>query len=318
MHQHTKAVTAASREPDPDLPAAEDADVAVDGDAFCWRAGATWDMKRLSGGPDPRRATGIRGGPGPMARIPVVVGNWKMNGSHREIATLVNGIVRGCAELEGVEAGVCPPFPYLADVRDQLDNSPIRLGAQNCHWETKGAYTGEVSPAMLRDVGCAYVILGHSERRHGLGETDAMINRKLRAAIAAGLTPILCIGELLAEREAGQTLAVVERQLRGSLDGLSPDDIGRLILAYEPVWAIGTGKNATPEQAQEIHLAVRRLVERLAGRPVAQALRIQYGGSVKPDNIDALMAQPDLDGALVGGASLDATGFCRIVHFKRR
>jgi triosephosphate isomerase len=253
-----------------------------------------------------------------MARTPVIVGNWKMHGSLREITALVNGIRRGCDDLDGMEAGVCPPFPYLADVRDLLEGSPVRLGAQNCHAESKGAFTGEVSAPMLRDLDCSYVILGHSERRHGLNETDALINRKIKTALAAGLTPILCIGELLAEREAGQTLAVVERQLKGSLAGMAPDDVARLIIAYEPVWAIGTGKTATPAQAQEVHAAARRILEGLAGRPVAQGLRIQYGGSVKPDNVDELMSQPDLDGALVGGASLDAESFNRIVHFKRR
>jgi triosephosphate isomerase len=252
-----------------------------------------------------------------MARTPVVVGNWKMVGSLRDSAALVNGIKRACGEAQGVEVGVCPPFPYLADVHDLIENTAIRLGAQNCHWEKKGAYTGEVAAPMLRDIGCTLVILGHSERRHGMGETDAMVNKKIRAALAAGLTPIVCIGELLAEREAGQTLAVVERQIRGSLEGLPPDDVARLILAYEPVWAIGTGKTATPAQAQEVHAAVRGLVEKVAGRPVAQGIRIQYGGSVKPDNVDELMAQPDLDGALVGGASLDAESFNRIVLFKR-
>ena len=253
-----------------------------------------------------------------MARTPVVVGNWKMYGSLRETATLVNGIRRECGEAEGVEVGICPPFPYLADAHDLLENTSIRLGGQNCHAEPKGAFTGEVSAAMLRDVGCTYVILGHSERRHGLGETDAVVNKKIRAALAAGLTPIVCIGELLAEREAGQTLGVVERQIQGSLQGLPPDDVARLVIAYEPVWAIGTGKTATPAQAQEVHAAVRGLIEKVAGRPVAQGIRIQYGGSVKADNVDELMAQPDLDGALVGGASLDAASFNRIVRFKPR
>jgi triosephosphate isomerase len=252
-----------------------------------------------------------------MARTPVIVGNWKMHGSLRDIGTLVNGVKRGCAEVEDVEVGICPPFPYLADVRDLLENSPVRLGAQNCHGEAKGAFTGEVSAPMLKDIGCTYVILGHSERRHGLGETDAVVNRKIRAALAAGLVPILCIGELLAERESNQTLAVVERQLKGSLQGFPPEEVARLVIAYEPVWAIGTGKTASPAQAQEVHAAVRKILEGIAGRAVAQGLRIQYGGSVKPDNIDDLMSQPDLDGALVGGASLDAEGFNRIVHFKR-
>jgi triosephosphate isomerase len=253
-----------------------------------------------------------------MARTPVIVGNWKMHGSLRDIVPLVNGVKRGCAEAEGVETGVCPPFPYLADVRDLLEGSAIRFGAQNCHAEPKGAFTGEVSAAMLKDLGCTYVILGHSERRHGLGETDAIVNRKLKAALAAALTPILCIGELLAEREAGQTLAVVDRQLKGSLQGFAPEEVARMIVAYEPVWAIGTGKTATPAQAQEVHAAARKILEGLAGRAVAQSIRIQYGGSVKADNVDELMSQPDLDGALVGGASLDPDGFSRIVRFKRK
>jgi triosephosphate isomerase len=253
-----------------------------------------------------------------MAPTPVVVGNWKMHGSLRDAVPLVNGVKRGCADAEGVEVGVCPPFPYLADVRDLLEGSDIRLGAQNCHAEPKGAFTGEVSASMLKDLGCAYVILGHSERRHGLGETDGAVNKKLKAALAAGLVPILCIGELLAERESGKTLSVVERQLQGSLQGFPPDDVARMILAYEPVWAIGTGKTATPAQAQEVHAAARKVVEKLVGRAVAQAIRIQYGGSVKADNVDELMSQPDLDGALVGGASLDPAAFSRIVCFKRK
>jgi triosephosphate isomerase len=203
----------------------------------------------------------------------------------------------------------------LAPVAERLAGSRVLLAGQNLHWEDKGAFTGEVSGPMLKAVGCTHVIVGHSERRQLFGDTDEWVARRVGAALRNGLTPIVCVGETLQEREADETWAVIDRQTRSALFGLDAAAIARLVLAYEPVWAIGTGKVATPEQAQEVHAAVRALLAELAGPAVAAAIRILYGGSVKPDNIDALMRQPDLDGALVGGASLNAADFTRIVHF---
>jgi triosephosphate isomerase len=213
-----------------------------------------------------------------------------------------------------VSVAVCPPFPYLAGVAETVRGTPIGLGAQNVYPEKEGAFTGEVSPGMLTDVGCRYVIVGHSERRHKLGETDAFINRKVHASLDEGLTVILCIGETLEERETGRTEVVLKTQLSGSLVGISPVMLDRMVLAYEPVWAIGTGRNATPDQAQEAHALVRREIAKMCGEEAAQRLPIQYGGSVKPDNAASLMRQPDVDGALVGGASLQADAFLAIVR----
>ncbi|MFN3484885.1 MAG: triose-phosphate isomerase [Planctomycetota bacterium] len=250
-------------------------------------------------------------------RPPLIAGNWKMNGLLREARDLAAGIRKA---LEGKppepEVVVCPPFLALAAVREVLEGSPLRLGAQNMHWESKGAYTGEISPLMLKDVGCTHVILGHSERRHILGETHEMINRKVKAALAADLTPIFCIGELLEERTMGVTREVVERQISKGLDGVAPQDLPRVVVAYEPVWAIGTGRTATPRQAQEVHHYVRKLLAQRAGSDIAARVRILYGGSVKPDNIRELMSEEDVDGALVGGASLEVTSFVKIVRYK--
>jgi triosephosphate isomerase len=213
-----------------------------------------------------------------------------------------------------VTVAVCPPFPYLAPVADVLRGSPVGLGAQNVYPEKEGAFTGEVSPEMLLDVGCRYVIVGHSERRHKLGESDAFINRKVRAGVAAGLVVILCVGETLQEREANRTEAVLDTQVTAGLEGVTAEMLRQVVLAYEPVWAIGTGRTATPEQAQEAHACLRRRVGQLRGEPAAQALRIQYGGSVTPDKVASLMAQPDVDGALVGAASLVADKFLAIIR----
>ncbi len=242
-----------------------------------------------------------------------VAGNWKMHGTLEESVARARALVESIRPSAGLIVAVCPPFPYLQAVGQVLAGSPIALGAQNAYCERQGAYTGEVSPAMLRDVGCEYVILGHSERRHILGESDELIRRKVEAAVAEGLRVILCVGETLQEREAGRTLSVIERQVRTGLEGFSRSVLQQLVLAYEPVWAIGTGHTATPEQAQEVHEAVRRLVAELFDRDLAEQLIIQYGGSVKPENAAALLAQPDVDGALVGGASLKADQFARIV-----
>ncbi len=249
------------------------------------------------------------------ARTPLIAGNWKMHGTQAEAAALVEGIKAGVASISGREVLVAPPFTALAAVREALRGTAILLAGQDLHWETKGAFTGEVSAAMLRDAGCSHVIIGHSERRQYFGETDETVAKKVAAAQAHGLTPILCVGERLEEREAGQTLAVVERQVRGGLLRCGGAAIRGVVVAYEPVWAIGTGKVATNEQAQEVHAFIRRILGDLGGSEVAGACRILYGGSVKADNIDGLMAQPDIDGALVGGASLQVESFVRIAKF---
>jgi triosephosphate isomerase (TIM) len=251
-----------------------------------------------------------------MPRIPLLVGNWKMHGTRPEAAALAGALAKSVGAITDREVLIAPPYTALDTAREAIAGTRILLGAQNVHGEDKGAFTGEVSAAMLLEVGCTHVIIGHSERRQYYGETDAGVNARLRGALRAGLIPIVCVGETLAEREAGTTMAVIERQIRRGFAGVDAGGGRRWVLAYEPVWAIGTGHTATPAQAQEVHLAVRKLVAQLVGQPVADSMRILYGGSVKPDNIDALMAQPDIDGALVGGASLDAVGFERIVKFQ--
>ena len=246
-------------------------------------------------------------------RRSLIAGNWKMTQDRASAVALAKGVAQRAAEAQGVELAVCPPFVYLAPVAQAIAGSPVALGAQNMYHEPNGAFTGEISAAMLCDVGCRYVILGHSERRHILGETDEGINRKVLSALGAGLTPIVCVGELLQEREAGQTLDVIRRQFDRSLAGLSAEQLLRIVIAYEPVWAIGTGRNATPEQAEQVHLDLRNIMEDRYNREVAQAVRIQYGGSVKPENAGELLCQPNIDGALVGGASLKVDSFLGIV-----
>lgn len=250
-----------------------------------------------------------------MSRRPFIAGNWKMHKTIREAIQLANGLKRELSDVEDVDVAVCPAFVCLADVCDTLQGSLIRVGAQNMHWEPQGAYTGEVSAAMLADAGCAYVILGHSERRQYFGETDQAVNRKVKAALAAELLPIVCVGETQQQRQAGITEQVVGEQLRGALAELSPEEVAKITIAYEPVWAIGTGLTATPQMAQQVHAFIRQLLEECFGE-VAHSVRIQYGGSVKAENIAALMEQPDIDGALVGGASLDVGSFVRIVRFR--
>ena len=242
-----------------------------------------------------------------------IAGNWKMNLTRSDSVALVEALKSGVASSNAVDIAVCPPNVYLDAVSAVAADSPVGLGAQNMYHESAGAFTGEVSAAMLTDIGCQYVILGHSERRHVLGETDADINKKVVAALAGGLTPILCVGEQLAEREAGQTAAVVKSQFEGSLAGISAEEASKLVIAYEPVWAIGTGKVATPAQAEEVHADLRSLLESTYNSQVADQVRIQYGGSVKPDNAGELLAQPNIDGALVGGASLKADSFLGII-----
>ena len=243
-----------------------------------------------------------------------IAGNWKMFTTRASAQDLAAAVVRGAGTDARVDVAVCPPFPYLLPVAEALRGSRVALGAQNLYPEKEGAFTGEVSPTMLLDCGCRYVILGHSERRHVLHEDDAFIYHKVHAALGAGLQVILCVGETLAEREASRTEEVLETQLTGSLAGVAGDGLARMVIAYEPVWAIGTGRNATPEQAEAAHAFIRRWVAGKFGEESAGRLPIQYGGSVKPDNAAALLGQPDVDGALVGGASLKADQFLAIVR----
>jgi triosephosphate isomerase len=249
-----------------------------------------------------------------MPRTKIVAGNWKMNLDRAKAKELAAAVAARRGEAAAVELVLCPPALYVETVGSALANakSTVGLGAQNMHDKASGAFTGEVAPPMLVDLGCHYVILGHSERRTLFGETDAAVNVKTKAALAAGLVPIVCVGETLEEREAGKTAAVVTGQVQGSLAGLSAADLEKVVVAYEPVWAIGTGKVATPEQAQEVHALIRRLLAGLSSPEVAARVRIQYGGSVKPDNAADLARQPDIDGALVGGASLKADDFLGI------
>jgi triosephosphate isomerase (TIM) len=243
-----------------------------------------------------------------------VAGNWKMFTNAASAKALAAAVVEGLGAEKRVHVAVCPPAPYLMEVAAALRGSAVQLGAQNCYPEKEGAFTGEVSPVMLADVGCWWVILGHSERRHKLGETDAFINRKVHAALDAGLHVILCVGETLEERKADRTEAVLDAQLTGSLAGLDAAGMRRLVLAYEPVWAIGTGHNATPEQAQQAHAYIRGQIREHFGEETAAALPIQYGGSMKPENAASLLHQPDVDGGLIGGASLNAGQFLAIVR----
>ena len=242
-----------------------------------------------------------------------IAGNWKMYTTAATARELASAVARGVGAETRVTVAVCPPFPYLIPVAEALRGSQVTLGAQDVNGEKEGAFTGEVSAPMLLDVGCRYVIVGHSERRHVLHENDALINRKVQAALAAGLQVILCVGETLDERESTRTEAVLDTQLSGGLAGLKAEGLTSLVIAYEPVWAIGTGRNATPQQAQEAHAFIRRRVGQMFGEKTASALPIQYGGSVKPDNAALLLNQPDVDGALVGGASLKADSFLAIV-----
>ncbi len=244
-------------------------------------------------------------------RTPLVAGNWKLNGSRASNALLLDGILAGLETVRGSDVMVCPPFVYLAEIAERLAGTGLLLGAQDVAAQAQGAYTGEVSAAMLADVGCSHVIVGHSERRCLFGETDTIVAEKYLAAQAAGLVPIVCVGESLAERESGQTEVVVRRQLQAVLEAGAAAALERAIIAYEPVWAIGTGMTATPEQAQQVHANIRAQVAALDAR-IAADLRILYGGSVKGANAAALFAMPDIDGGLIGGASLDAGEFLAI------
>jgi len=246
-------------------------------------------------------------------RTPLVIGNWKMFGTIAEARPLAAGVRDGLKRFKGADVILCPPFTALTTVAEVVQGTPVGLGAQNCHHEGSGAHTGEVAPPMLVELGCRSVIVGHSERRREMGETDELINKKVTAALTFGLTPVLCVGETAEERRQGLTFTTVEGQLRAGLAGLDAAAVARLVIAYEPVWAIGTGANATPQQAAEVHGYVRGLVSELASKEIAQGLRVLYGGSVKADNADALLAEGEIDGALVGGASLNAQGFVSIV-----
>jgi len=249
-------------------------------------------------------------------RKPFVAGNWKMNTDSHSSVSLAESVASAYlgSDDRSVHVAVIPPFVYLQAVAKAVGASGIALGAQDIYFEEKGAFTGEISPSMLKDVGCVYALCGHSERRHVIGETDELIRKKVSAAIAGGLLPILCVGELLAEREASQTTEVVTRQLKEGLAGLNAEKVSAVTIAYEPVWAIGTGLTATPQQAQEVHALIRKLLGEMYDTGIAEEIRIQYGGSAKPDNAKELMSQKDVDGLLVGGASLKADDFIAIIE----
>lgn len=249
-------------------------------------------------------------------RTPFICGNWKMYKTVAEAVAFINeakGLVGG---VKDVEIGIGAPATALKSLADAAKGSNIKIGGENCHWEKEGAFTGEIAPGMLVEAGCSFVIIGHSERRQYFGETNETCNKKVKAALANGLDVILCCGETLDEREGGKTSAVVMDHVRGGLEGLTAAEMKKIVIAYEPVWAIGTGKTATPEQAQEVHAVIRKLLADMFGGDVADATRIQYGGSVKPENVKEIMSQPDVDGALVGGASLKPDSFSKLVLYK--
>ena len=249
-------------------------------------------------------------------RTPLIAGNWKMHKTSSESVETATKLVSLVADTRDVDIMIAPVFTALDPVSKVVKNSRVGLGAQNLHWAKEGAFTGEISAAMLVSAGCQYVIIGHSERRQFFGETDDTVNKRIRAAIDAQLVPVFCVGETETERDGGQTFSVLDKQVKKGLEGYLSDELSRLVIAYEPVWAIGTGKTATNEQAQEAHQHIRSLVKTDFGESLSNTVRILYGGSVKPDNVTELMQMPDIDGALVGGASLDADSFSRIVKFK--
>jgi len=265
-------------------------------------------------------------------RVSLIAGNWKMNKNVEESVELVNAIKQklsdgsevnkcsprlqsGVSEANNREVLVCPPFTSLVVVKEILKNSVMKLGAQNMYFEKSGAYTGEISPTMLKNAGCEYVIVGHSERRQYFGETDESVHKKMKVAFENGLIPIVCVGETLQQREKNEAFSVIERQVKTGLTGLTGEEPKILVIAYEPVWAIGTGKTATPQQAEEVHAFIRKLYSEIYGNDAAESIRILYGGSVKPDNVSEIMRQPDIDGALVGGASLKADDFIKLVRY---
>jgi len=245
-------------------------------------------------------------------RKTIIAGNWKMNKTLREGQELAIALRRELYQIEDVDIVVCPPYTLLAYLADALETSNILIGAQDVYWQDEGAFTGEVSPVMLKDIGCKFVIIGHSERRAYFGETNESVNNKIKASLRHDLTPIVCVGETLSERESGQTFKVLDDHIENGLKGITDTDILKIVIAYEPVWAIGTGKTATSQQAQEAQKYIRDLLRKMYN-DIADTVRIQYGGSVKPDNITELMSQPDVDGALVGGGSLKIETFAEIV-----
>ena len=249
-------------------------------------------------------------------RMPILAGNWKLFKTVNEAKDLVENLHNLIGRMHEREVVVCPVFTSLYPVSKILDGKSIKLGAQDVYFEEKGAFTGEVAPLMLKDVGCTYVIIGHSERRKYFGETDEIVNKKTKASLSSGLLPIVCVGESLEEKEAGQTVSVVSRQVNGALKDLNASQIEKLVIAYEPIWAIGTGKNDSPDSAQKTIKEIRNVIASICGDSVAEKVRILYGGSVKPENIDAFMKERDIDGALVGGASLTAESFARIVKYE--
>jgi len=249
-----------------------------------------------------------------MARREIFAGNWKMYKTCAEAESLVKELVAGLNKKSGREYVLFPPFPYMNDVSVKCAGTPFRTGSQNLYHEKQGAFTGEVSPLMVKDCGCAFALIGHSERRHIFNETDADVNKKVRAALDAGLEAMVCVGELLDERERGETAGVLERQIREGLSGFSAQDFTKISIAYEPVWAIGTGKVATPEMADEAHSVIRGILKNSAGAAVGENMPILYGGSVKPDNIAGLYNMENIDGVLVGGASLEAASFLKIIN----
>lgn len=248
-----------------------------------------------------------------MSRKIIIAGNWKMNKTASQGKALVEELKTKVAGIDKADIVVCPPFTTLCAVVEAAKGSNVKVGAQNIHWAESGAFTGEISGAMLKEAGVEYVIIGHSERRQYFGETDETVNKRLKAALAAGLKAIVCIGETLAEREGNKTEQVIDTQVKGGFAGISADDMKGIIIAYEPVWAIGTGKTATPEMAQETHAYIRKVVASLYDVQTAEAVRIQYGGSMKPDNATELTAQKDIDGGLIGGASLKADDFTNLI-----
>jgi triosephosphate isomerase len=249
-------------------------------------------------------------------RKPLMAGNWKMNKTILEAVSVVKSLKGAVAGVDGVEILLCPSFTALYAVSSEVKGSNINIGAQNLFWETKGAFTGEVSPAMLKDTGCSYVLVGHSERRQYFGETNETVNKKTKAALAIGLIPVVCIGETLSQRESDITFQVIEKQIKEGLAGLTPEQASLVVIAYEPVWAIGTGKTAAPDQAQEVHAFVRKIYAQTY-KEAADKVRILYGGSVNPANVSELMKQPDIDGGLVGGASLEAESFAKLVKYSK-
>lgn len=251
-------------------------------------------------------------------RRPLIAANWKMHMTIADAQELTRGVVRGCTDLRDIDIVIAPPFTALAIAEQETHGSPVQLGAQNIYWEESGAFTGEISPDMIKDAGCTYAIVAHSERRQLFGETDKSANRKVLAALTHGLTPILCVGETDAERDRGVTFVVVDRQIKEALKDVTASQLETIVIAYEPIWAIGTGRTATPAQAEEVHQSIRGQLAKLSSPEAAAKVRILYGGSVKPDNVDDLMAEVDIDGALVGGASLKVESFNRICGFERR